>query len=207
MTNLDLQRPAAAVAPSNLSGMFDELEANVDKEHPHEGVSLSVILNAVGRRSYGPLLLVIGLIAVSPITVIPGMSWFVAFVALLIATQMLLGFTRPWLPRQVLRARVPRAALFLGLDKGRPLAERVDGLLAQRLTFMTTPPFVALVALFCIAAALVTIPLGLVPMGPVAPSVALIFFGLGMTARDGLWLAVGIALCLLAAWLVAPVIF
>jgi hypothetical protein len=201
------EAPPTPAGPANLTEMLDEVEAKVNPDHPNEGVCLSVILNAVGRRSYGPLILLVGLIAVSPITVIPGMTWLTAFVALLIAGQMALGFERPWLPRRVLEAKVPRRALFFSLDKGRPYAARIDGLLEERLTFLSTPPFLNIIALCCVGAALITIPLSLIPIAPLAPSLALVLFGLGVTARDGVWLAIGLALCVLACWLVAPLLF
>ena len=34
-------------------------------------------------------------------------------------------------------------------------------------------------------------PLGLVPFAPLAPGVAIVIFGLGMTAKDGLFLLLG----------------
>jgi hypothetical protein len=192
--------------PTNLGGMFDEISASVNKD-AEEGVRLAIILNAVGRRAYGPLLLVIGLFAISPITLIPGMTWLAAFVTLLIAGQMALGLKRPWLPQRLLETRIPRDVLHKGLEKGRPWADRIDKLLKPRLTFLTAPPFVNLIALVCVAAALITIPLSMIPIAPILPSAAIVLFGLGMTARDGLWLSVGLALCAGAIWLVAPLIF
>ncbi len=61
-----------------------------------------------------------------------------------------------------------------------------------------------LIALFCIAAALITFPLGLIPFAPLAPGLAVVFFGLGMTARDGLWLTLGAVALGGAIWLAAP---
>ena len=40
-----------------------------------------------------------------------------------------------------------------------------------------------------------------------APGLAVVFFGLGMVARDGLWLALGSAAMAGAFWLVKPLIF
>ena len=49
--------------------------------------------------------------------------------------------------------------------------------------------------LLCVmAAALITLPLSLIPFAPVAPGLAIVRCGLGMTARDGLWLCVGVLL-------------
>ena len=192
--------------PATLSDVLDDIAGKVDDG---VGTHLTVgdILDSVGRRSYGPLLLVVGLFAISPATIVPGMTWFAAAVTLLVAGQMALGMRRTWLPRGALQAELRREALRSGVDKGRSFAKWVDRLLKPRLTFLTKPPFVNLVALLCICAALITFPLGLIPFAPLAPGFAVVFFGLGMVARDGLWLALGTGAVVGAFWLAKPMIF
>lgn len=192
-----------AAHPDGLADVLDELSYNVNRDSSLNGIRLGVLLSAVGRRSYGPLLLLTGLIAVSPLTVLPFTTSIVAAITLLIAGQMALGLRRPWLPKQVLDIRVPRKAFFAFLDRARPSVERLEGaVLRQRWSFMTVPIFVNLVALCVCAAALITFPLSLIPFAPLAPGLAIVLFGLGMTARDGVWLAAGIALTAAALWFV-----
>ena len=136
-----------------------------------------------------------------------GLTWLAAALTLLVAGQMLVGMQRPWLPRKALRARLPREGSIQAIGKVRPWAKRVDGVLKPRLAVLTQPPFVNLIALFVIAAALITFPLSLVPLAPLAPGVAVVFFGLGMTARDGLWLLLGALAVGGAMWLALPLIF
>ncbi|MGQ0532074.1 MAG: exopolysaccharide biosynthesis protein [Caulobacteraceae bacterium] len=197
-----------AAHPDGLADVLDELSHNVNRDSELNGIRLGVLISAVGRRSYGPLLLIIGLIAISPATILPFMTTIVAAITLLIAVQMALGFKRPWLPKRVLDIRVPRRAFFAFLDRARPIVERMDGVwLRERVTFMAAPPFVNAVALCVCAAALITFPLSLIPFAPLAPGIAIILFGLGMTARDGLWLSAGIVFTIGAFWLAAPLIF
>ncbi|MGD9966313.1 MAG: exopolysaccharide biosynthesis protein [Hyphomonadaceae bacterium] len=196
-----------AAHPDGLADVLDELSHNVNRDSELRGIRLGVLLTAVGRRSYGPILLLLGLIAISPLTALPFTTTIVAAITLLIAVQMALGFKRPWLPKPVLDLRVPRRAFFAFLDRARPTVERVDGvLLHERWTFMTVPLFVNLIALCVCAAALITFPLSLIPLAPLAPGLAIVLFGLGMTARDGVWLSIGIVLTLGAIWLAAPLI-
>jgi hypothetical protein len=185
---------------------LDEIETRA-RESDGDPFTLGDITEAVGRRSYGPLLLVIGLFAISPATVVPGMTWLSAALTLLVAGQMLLGLKQPWLPRKALRARLPLEGSLQAIDKLRPWAKRIDAVLKPRLAFLTQPPFVNLIALFVIAAALVTFPLGLIPLAPLAPGIAVVFFGLGMVARDGLWLTLGAAVLAGAFWLASPLVF
>jgi hypothetical protein len=194
-------------APANLNGVLDEIVAKCDRDDTPDTLTLGEILESVGRRSYGPLLLVIGLFAISPATIVPGMTWLAAALTLVVAGQMALGLPRIWLPKSALKAELPRNAVRSGVEKMRGVAKAVDKLLKPRLTFLSKPPFVNLVALLVIAAALITFPLGLIPLAPLAPGLAVVFFGLGMVARDGLWLALGTAAMAGAFWLAKPLIF
>lgn len=193
-------------APTNLNGVLDEIAAKCDGDETPQSLTLGEILDAVGRRSYGPLLLVIGLFAISPVTVIPGLTWLAATLTLIVAGQMALGLPRIWLPAKALEAQLPRTMVKSGIEKSRGVAKAIDKLLKPRLTFLSKPPLVNLVALLVIAAALITFPLSFIPLAPLAPGLAVVFFGLGMVARDGLWLALGTAVMTGAIWLSIPLI-
>jgi hypothetical protein len=193
--------------PENLNGVLDEIAAKCDKDDSPDSLTLDELLDSVGRRSYGPLLLVIGLFAISPATVVPGMTWLAAALTLVVAGQMALGLPRIWLPKKALQAELPRNAVKAGVEKSRGIAKAIDELLKSRLTFLSKPPFVNVVALLIIAAALITFPLGLIPFAPLAPGLAVVFFGLGMVARDGLWLALGAVAMAGAFLLTKPLIF
>jgi hypothetical protein len=185
----------AADQPEGLAEVLDGLDSSVNRDSQQESVRLGVLLSGVGRRSYGPLLLVIGLFSISPATILPGMTTFVAAIILIIALQMAVGMQRPWLPKAMLTLKVPRKPFFAFLDKARPKVERIDGvLLKERFAFLMAPPFVNLIALCVAAAALVTFPLSFIPFAPLGPGLAVVLFGLGMIARDGLWLSLGVAL-------------
>ncbi|MEL7480389.1 MAG: exopolysaccharide biosynthesis protein [Pseudomonadota bacterium] len=150
-----------------------------------ETITVEDLLNAVGRRAFGPILAVLGFVAISPLTIVPGASWLVAFVTLLISLQIAVGFKRPWLPRKALDFSFPREALENGVDQMKGAAFMIDRLLSPRFGFLTEAPFVQLTALLAVAAAVITFPLGLVPFGPVLPGLCVLFIGLGLTARDG----------------------
>jgi hypothetical protein len=158
-----------------------------------EGAEVSVddILHSAGRRTYGPLLLLIGLFSISPATIAPGMTWLGAALTLVLSLQLALGAHRPWLPRVLLGIRVSRRSVRVGADGMRAWSRRIDALLRPRLAFMTEPPFANFAGLACALAALVTFPLGLIPIAPLAPGLAVAFIGLGLFVRDGLLLLTG----------------
>jgi hypothetical protein len=194
-------------APDSLAEVLDEVEEQVGaNDAGSPDMSVRDLLNAVGRQSYGPLLLIIGVFAISPATVLPGMTWFAAALTLLVAGQMALGLRHLWLPKWILDAKAPRRLVRASVRSARGWSVKIDGLLRPRLTFLAGPPFVNVVALLCVGAALVTFPLGLIPFAPLAPGLAVVLFGLGMTARDGLWLLLGMATFGGAVWLAAPLL-
>ncbi len=54
-------------------------------------VSIGDVVEAFGNRSYGPVLLVLALIGISPIGGVPGIPAFLATVIALFAVQMVIG--------------------------------------------------------------------------------------------------------------------
>lgn len=193
--------------PESLKEVLDDLQAAVGEEgSAPPNMTLREVMASVGRASYGPLLLIIGLFAISPATIIPGMTWLAAALMLLIAGQMALGMKHVWLPRWALDAKAPRSMVRLGVREAREWSLKIDGLLKPRLEFLARPPFVNVVAVLCIGSALISFPLGLIPFAPLAPGLAVVFFGLGMVARDGLWLGLGTALVVGAFWVAVPLL-
>lgn len=191
-------------APANLSATLGEIADRVRNDPTPNSLTIEEILASFGRRSYGPLLLVIGLFAISPATIVPGLTWIAAALTLVVAGQLALGFKSIWLPRSALHAEAPRQQILDGLEKAGPWARRIDNFLKPRWRFLTAPPFVNLVGLLCVVASIVTFPLGFIPFAPLAPGMAVVFFGLGLTARDGLWIALGLIACAGAGWLTLP---
>ena len=186
---------------NNLESLLQSLCSNTSGET----VTVGDMLDAIGRRSYGPILLLLGFIAISPLTLIPGGNWLVALITLLIAGQILFGKRFPWVPGRMQRIKFPRQALLNGAETLYPYARFVDRYLKPRLVFLTDPPFVQLVALVCIGAALITFPLGLLPLGPVIPGLTILLFGLALTARDGFVLVMAGALLALGVILLLRV--
>ncbi|MFP3944998.1 MAG: exopolysaccharide biosynthesis protein [Alphaproteobacteria bacterium] len=185
----------------NLSGLLQRLFERFDDGSPPETkLTIADLLETIGRRAYGPLLLFIGLFSISPASFVTGMTWLSATIIILIALQMLVGRRTPWLPRNILRIRLTRKLLFSGLNAMKPWARRIDRFLKPRLTFLTGWPFVPLVALVCIVSALISYPAGFIPGAPFVPGMVIVLVGLGMTARDGLMILLGTALVAGSGW-------
>lgn len=171
-----------------------------------EDVTVEELLEAVGRRSHGPVILMLGFVTVSPLTLIPGANWLVALVTLIFSFQVLMGQKRPWLPRRALQFSFDEDLLERGVAIASPWARRIDKFVKPRLSPLTTSPFLQLAAIACIGASLITFPLGLVPFGPVAPGLTLIAFGLALSARDGILLLLALVLWAASVYLLIRMI-
>lgn len=195
--------PDVSASPEILAKVMDAPGVVPESQSPKGVATMTIgtILESVGRRSYGPLILLLGLIAISPLTVVPGATWLVAALTLAIAVQMTLGLPNPWLPKRVLAIAAPCTAVIRTIDFLRPMARAIDAVVKPRFCFFADPPFVIVIGLACCIASLICFPLGFVPFGPVAPGIAIILFGIGMTARDGLVLAFGMVVVFLVGLL------
>jgi hypothetical protein len=186
----------------NFARLLDSLVA----ETSGDTVTLGQLMKVVERRSFGAVILLLGLIAVSPLTIVPGANWLVAAVTLLFSVQLLFGAQHPVLPKRLLAVSLPRDKLEFFVKQLRKTAHTADRLVRPRLTFLARPPFIIVTALICIAASLITFPLGLIPLGPVLPGISILMMGIGLTAKDGVFLllsglAFSGAAMLLVRWL------
>jgi hypothetical protein len=166
-------------------------------------LSVDELMDAIGQRTFGPLLLVPSLIAVSPVGAIPGLPLFTSIAIVLVATAILLHHDHVWIPRWLGRRSVDAGKMERGLTKFRPVARFIDHLLMPRLTWLTWGPFFYLIALMCMLIGLVTPILELVPLGGIPPNAAVVAFSLAIIAKDGLWALIAFMLTVGSVWLMA----
>src|SRR5688500_2327578 len=69
-------------------------------------VSVSGVMGIIGDRSFGPLLLVPGLVGLSPIGAIPGVPGVMAVIVMIVAAQILIGMDHAWLPDGLARRSI-----------------------------------------------------------------------------------------------------
>lgn len=167
---------------------LEEMVDRIGDAEPDAGdrVTLDAILDAVGRRSFGPLLVAAGVIILVPLVGdIPGVPVLVGLVVLLVSVQLLLGRDHIWLPRWMLKRSVSRAKLCKGLGWLRRPARFIDRLLRPRLTVLTRGPAIYVVAATCILVAAATPAMELVPFSATIAGAVLTAFGLALIAHDG----------------------
>lgn len=154
--------------------------------------SVDDIVTAVGRRSFGPLLLLAGLITLAPLVGdIPGVPTLMAILVLLVAVQLLMGRDHFWLPGWLLNRSFARDKFDHGVNWMRKPARAVDRVLHPRLRFLTQGLGTMGIAVMCIVIALAMPPMEIVPFTANGAGLALTVFGLALIANDGLMAILG----------------
>jgi len=156
-------------------------------------VSFEELLNAFGRRSFGPMLLIPALIALLPTGAIPGMSLVTGGLIILVGVQMLLPIDQPWFPAALRRIRLDRGRFDRSIEVARPWTKRLNRLIGPRLQFMAEAPVNYVTALVCIAMGVLMFPLALLPFAVAIPAGTVVLLALGVTTRDGLVILLGLA--------------
>ncbi|WP_376697277.1 exopolysaccharide biosynthesis protein [Wenzhouxiangella psychrophila] len=166
---------------------LEQLLDRIRKVDPiHDPVHLDAILQAIGRRSFGPIILLTGLITLAPlIGDIPGIPTLMALLVLLTAGQLLLGRKTFWLPGFLLQRSVQRARLHRALDHLEKPVRFIDRFLHPRLEVITRGHGTLVIATACICIALTMPALEFIPFSANLAGAALTAFGLSLIARDG----------------------
>ena len=164
------------------------LEAARDGE-----VSVGDLADQFGSRSFGPVLVLFGLLALfPPIGAVPGVPIVLGAALLLFAVQFAIGRDRLWLPDRLERVSFDRERLEKADEKARGWLERLDKVFSERLTFATGKVAERAAAICAVLHAFLMIPLEFVSLVAI-PGVALTAFGVGLMARDGLFMLIAFA--------------
>lgn len=164
-----------------------------------ERVTVGLLVDTVGRRSFGPLLLVVGLVILSPLSGIPGVPTVLSLLMLLVALQLLLRRRHFYFPRWLLGRSLRRGAVLRGLRWLQRPAGTIDRFLKPRFTQLTGELGNVVIALICVMVSLAMPVMELLPFSASAAGLVLTLFGLSLVFHDGV-------LALLALILYAVVI-
>lgn len=169
--------------PSNLKQILDLLD---DADYEDGEASWREIMDAVGSRSFGPVLLIAGLITLAPVLGdIPGVPTMIGIFVLLVMGQLLIGRKHVWLPDFLLDRSIAEEKLHKALNWMKKPAGFIDRLLQPRLGFLVEGAMSYVIAVLCLGIALLMPVMELVPFSANLAGAALSAFGLALIARDG----------------------
>ncbi len=172
---------------TELVDRFDEAAGENDR------VSLDVMMDEVGRRSFGPLLLLAGIIMMAPVVGdIPGVPVLLGLFVVLVSGQLLLGRDHFWFPQWLLRRSVDSAKLKKASRKWlRRPARFIDRFLRHRLPRFVGGAGTRVIAVACTLLALATPAAEFVPFSANGVGAGIAIFGLALIAHDGLVALIG----------------
>ena len=162
-------------------------------------VTLENYIYFLGERGYGPLILLFSLPNSLPVPSLPGYSTLFSLPIILLSLQMIAGRTEIWLPRRFRQHPKMGEWLTKAVVKATPWLIKWEWLIHSRWYFL--PPMVVtrLVGLVILAMALVL--LLPIPFGNFLPGLAISFLALGLWARDGVLMALGLMMAGFMMWL------
>jgi len=136
-----------------------------------------------------------------PTGLIPMMPATIGGLLALTAIQMIVGGRGVSVPPRLGRVTIPPATLAAALRRIAPLSKRLGRVLHPRLGPLVhgALPLLA-IALILLASAAVMIVIGSIPGLPFLLCIPAVLFGLGLTAGDGVFVALGFAATGLAGW-------
>jgi len=159
---------------------LDELGAS------RQRLTVDDVQEALGPDAFGPILLTLGILALSPIGDIPGASAVLGVFVFSVGVQMAAGRNKSWLPRILADRSFKGRYLRRSASLFRPVVRFLGMIIWARMTFLTEGPFARTIAIFCAILALTMPPLEVVPFGATVPASAITGFSIALVAHDGL---------------------
>ena len=196
----------ATAPPESLNDLLDRLDHVAAN---NRAVSVDLIMDELGRRSYGPLLLFAAIIMAAPgVGDIPGVPVVLGLFIFLISAQLLIRRDQDhfWLPNWLLKREVSAEKFRKTISKWlRKPARFIDRFLDRRLEILTGSAGGKAIAIVSILLALSTPIAEFIPFSANGIGFSILFFSLALIARDGLlalmgWSVVTLIIGLIIYW-------
>ncbi|SFR63969.1 Uncharacterized conserved protein [Marinobacter daqiaonensis] len=185
--------------PANLQQVLDRI-VRTTTEQPW--VRLGTIMDTVGSRSFGPVLVIVGVLLMSPISGIPGVPTLSGLLILFVSAQMLVLGPGYWLPGWMMNRTLPAEKLHRGIRFLLPAARFIDARLHPRLVPVVRGPGSYLISAVCVVIAAFMPLMEVIPFSASAAGFALAVFGLAMISLDGLLALLGLVFTFTVAGLI-----
>ena len=157
-------------------------------------MDLAAIIQFMGQRSIGALLLVLALPMALPIPT-PGISVAFGVPLILISAQLLLGRRCAWLPARLARRSIARTDLISFVERALPALHALERIVRPRIGWLAGDWAMMPVGAICLVLAVViTLP---IPFGHMVPGAAISVLALGLIERDGLAIGFGLLIAVL----------
>lgn len=182
--------------PADLEELLDRVEIAARE---HASVGLGDVVDAIGNRAFGPLLLLPGLVMLAPVIGdIPGVPVLMGLLVIVIASQVLVRRRHIWIPAWIRRRSVSAGKVCKTVQWLRRPARWMDRWASPRYQWMLRHAGLTIIALSCILIAAATPLMEVVPFSANLAGLAITAFGVALLFRDGAIAALAMS-CSLAA--------
>jgi hypothetical protein len=165
---------------------FSEILLTIAADSGRDRVSVGNLLEAMGDRGFGPLMLVFAIPNLIPAP--PGTSSVLGAPLLFLAAQLALGKS-PWLPRFIADRSMARADFAALATRVNPCLLKGERLFRPRLDTLVRPPAEYGIGVLCLILAIIMVlP---IPLGNNPPALAICLFSFAILERDGVWVIAG----------------
>ncbi|EWH10856.1 exopolysaccharide synthesis, exoD [Catenovulum agarivorans DS-2] len=170
----------------------------IDDTAQVEDVQFGQLIAAFEKRGFGALLMLPALIALSPLSVVPGIPTVCGLSIMLISVQLLYGRQHIWLPSKLSKVKLKASRVKKAAQILRPIGRRLDLMLIPRWEFVDSKAFFWLAAIICAVSGLFMVPLEVVPFAVTIPNLIVFVIALGICTNDGVVALVGVGIAMLA---------
>ncbi|NEP15139.1 MAG: exopolysaccharide biosynthesis protein [Symploca sp. SIO2C1] len=176
-----------------------ELQRYFFEEDRQPQVKLIDILSLAGERIFGFLFVILALPSALPVPA-PGYSIPFGIVMLLLATQLIVGAKRPWLPQGMMNHAIKLEKVQGFVKAGNPWLKRVEAIARPRLSYICTslPGRVVIGVAIALMSISMMIP---IPGTNTLPAIGIFVTGFGLVEDDGAITLGGLILCVMGATL------
>ena len=152
---------------------------NLVKNNHKPFINLRQILNQLGDRSFGFILVIVTIISF-----IPFISVITGFIICLIGTQMILGMDKVKLPKFILNRQLSSDKVNKAIKMVAPKIQTIETYIRPRWQFTNSALIQRLNAVVIVILGLINaVPL---PLTNVAPAILIMIFGLALIEKDGM---------------------
>jgi len=188
--------------PASLPEIIDRVLRAADVEV----TDIRAILHSFGRASFTPVLLLPAIAVATPLSGIPLFSSLMGIFIAIVSAQMLARRRHLWLPEFILARQISGQKLTSAFTRIRRTAVWIDSHTAKRLRLFSRRPLIFVPQLICLLSGLMMPFLEFVPFSSSVAGIGVAILALGMLARDGVVILLGLLPYAGVAWLIARVL-
>ena len=190
-------------SPVHEESLSESLTRLLASEHGH-AISLGEILDRVGPKGFGLLMMVLALPSALPVPA-AGYSTPFGILFVFLGLQMLVGRREPWLPQWARRISIKPGLAEKMLAGAAKAFSKLERLVKPRMQWVAGRPGMAFMSILVIVmACLMILP---IPLTNTAPAMVVFLIGVGLSERDGLFAAAATVLGVLALAFYAFIIY